>query len=282
MGHRLLMCPPTHYRVAYAINPWMTPHIGDRAGDAHRQWARYVELLQCTADVEIQYADPHAHTPDSVFTANAALISGPLAVVSSFRHVERRQEQQPFRRWFSHHGFATTSLADVFFEGAGDALFDRLQPLLYVGYGWRSEREAAYRLSEMLGTRAVALRLVDPHFYHLDTCFCPLASGHVMVHFDAFSPQSQRLIRRTIDPDRLIEVSREDALAFACNAVEIGDAIFLHGATRKLTEQLQAAGYRVMATDLSEFLKAGGSAKCLTLRLDDGPAQSQMSAVSVA
>jgi len=100
---------------------------------------------------------------------------------------------------------------------------------------------------------------------------------------DAFSPHAQTLLRRAVEPGYLIEVSVDDALRFACNAVEIGpDAILMHDCTRRLRERLHDAGYRVFRTDLSEFLKAGGSAKCLTLRLDDGPAPAAAAGVATA
>jgi N-dimethylarginine dimethylaminohydrolase len=60
--------------------------------------------------------------------------------------------------------------------------------------------------------------------------------------------------------------------------VEIGDAVVLHAASLRLRDRLNAAGYRVFATDLSEFHKAGGSAKCLTLKLEDGPARGEAAA----
>ncbi len=272
------MCPPTNFSVAYDINPWMTDNVGVPTLDAVRQWERFVEVLQCAGDVRIELVEPRPGVPDLVFTANAALISGRLAIMSSFRHPERRREQSTYRAWLAQHGFATTFLEETFFEGAGDALFDRRRPALYAGYGWRTERAATSQISETLGARTIPLLLVDERFYHLDTALCPLGSGHVMAYMDAFSPHAQKLLRRTIEPEYLIEVGIEDALAFACNAVEVGDAIVLHDASSRLRERLHAAGYRVFATDLSEFHKAGGSAKCLTLRLDDGPAAAEAAA----
>jgi|SRR5271156_820727 len=268
---KLLVCPPTNFQVAYDINPWMTRNVGKAVPNAVRQWDRLIETLHCAGDVHIEYLDPWPGVPDLVFTANAALISGGLAIMSSFRYPQRRREQHAYRKFLTAHGFATTFLQQTFFEGAGDALFDRVRPLLYVGYGWRSERAAATQLAETLAVRTIPLLLVDERFYHLDTCLCPLSSGHVIVYMDAFSPHAQNLLRRTIEPEFLIEVGVEDALSFACNAVEVGDAIVLHSATARLRDRLNAAGYRVFAIDLSDFHKAGGSAKCLTLRLDDGP-----------
>ena len=275
---RILMCPPSNFSVAYDINPWMTQNVGAPTPDAARQWERLVETLSCAGDVRLEFIESQPNMPDLVFTANAALISNGLAIVSSFRYPERRREQNTYRSALGRLGFATTFLQQVFFEGAGDALFDRARPLLYAAYGWRSERSAVNQISETLGVRTLPLLLVDDRFYHLDTCLCPLASGHVMAFMDAFSPHAQRLLRRAIEPEYLIEVSVEDAVAFACNAVEIGDAIVMHSASRALRERLNAAGYRVFATDLSEFHKAGGSAKCLTLKLDDGPVAAEAAA----
>jgi N-dimethylarginine dimethylaminohydrolase len=271
MNTTLLMCPPSSFEISYDINPWMTRNVGRATPDAQRQWDRLVETLQCAGDVTIETMAATPGLPDQVFTANAALISGRLAIVSTFRHPQRRREQAAHRSWLARYGFGTTFLHQTFFEGAGDALFDRVRPHLYAGYGWRSERPAIAQLGETLGVRALPLLLVDERFYHLDTALCPLASGHVLAFMDAFSPHAQRLLRRNIEPEYLIEVGIEDALALACNAVDLGDAVVLHSATRKLRERLHAAGYRVFATDLGEFHKAGGSAKCLTLRLEDGP-----------
>jgi N-dimethylarginine dimethylaminohydrolase len=275
---RLLMCPPTHYAIAYDINPWMTRNVGMATRDAVRQWERLVEVLHCVGDVSVECVEPRPGLPDLVFTANAALISGQLAIVSTFRHPERRREQGTFRAWLASNGFGTTFLQQTSFEGAGDALFDRRRPLLYFGYGWRSERAAATQLGDSLGIRTLPLLLVDERFYHLDTALCPLSSGHVMVYMDAFSPHAQKQLRQAIEPEYLIELSTDDALDFACNAVELDGTIVLHHATARLRSRLNAAGYRVFGTDLSEFHKAGGSARCLTLRLEDGPARADVAA----
>src|SRR5271165_5317528 len=142
MATRFLMCPPTNFSVAYDINPWMTRNVGMPTLEAVRQWERFVEVLECAGDVTVELIEPRPGIPDLVFTANAALISGRLAILSSFRHPERRREQGPYRSWLARNGFATTFLEQTFFEGAGDALFDRRRPALYAGYGWRTERAA--------------------------------------------------------------------------------------------------------------------------------------------
>ncbi len=256
MPTRFLVCPPPH---------------DDPVSDAPRQWDRFIELVGCLGDVELVRVDPPARSEQIAFTANAALMVGNLAIVASFRRAERRREQPVYRAALARAGYATTFLRQTYFEGAGDALFDRVRPLLYAGYGWRTERGATMQLQEIVGCRVLPLLLADERFSHLDGALCPLSSGHVMAYMEAFSPHAQTLLRRAIEPGYLIEVSVDDALRFACNALEIGDAVVMHDCSRRLRDRLHDAGYRVFCTELTEFIKSGASAKCLTLRLDDGP-----------
>jgi N-dimethylarginine dimethylaminohydrolase len=253
---RLLMCPPHHFN---ALGAW-------------RQWERFVELLRVAADVQIELVDPAPQAPDLVFTANAALMSGDLAIVSSVRDQTQRLSRQVYRGTLARLGFATTHLQDTAFAGSADALFDRARPIVYVGYGPRSDRTVTLQLNEIVDARVVALGLADPAFPHLDTVLCPLGTGHVMAYMPAFTSHAQRLLRRIIEPEFLIEVSMADAFDFACNVVELDNALILHDASRALRERLTYIGYRIFATELSEFAGSGAGAKRLTLRLDDGPA----------
>ena len=103
---------------------------------------------------------------------------GQKAVISRFRAKERQGEEFYFRTWFSEHGFDIIDWpSDISFEGAGDALLDRGQDILWVGYGFRSDVMAAALLEKIYTYRTIGLRLVDERFYHLDTCFCPLEGG---------------------------------------------------------------------------------------------------------
>lgn len=203
-----------------------------------------------------------------VFTANAGMVIGDTVVVSRFRTSERRPEEELFHGWFKEQGFKIAPWpGDVAFEGAGDALLDRAQPLIWCGHGWRTSEAAPKFLEKIYARHTVGLRLVDPRFYHLDTCFCPLAEGWLMYYPPAFDKSSLNKIAAFTPKEKRIEVSEEDALAFACNAVEINGRIFMNDASASLRERLRAAGFEPVLTPLGEFLKAGGAAKCLTLKL---------------
>lgn len=268
-GQRLLMCAPKHFGVDYVINPWMEHQIGKAVhAAAEEQWANLRRHL--AREAEISLVAPQPGLPDMVFTANAGLVIGKTVVVSRFSSKERRPEEQYFRAWFESQGLTTAPWpGDVAFEGAGDALLDRGQNLIWCGHGFRSSERAPFLLQDIFGRRAVALRLIDPRFYHLDTCFCPLAGGVLMYYPPAFHAQSQDTIKTLVPPEKRIEVSESDALAFACNAVDLNGRVFMNHASEDCRNRLRAAGFEPVLIPLSEFIKAGGAAKCLTLKLSE-------------
>jgi N-dimethylarginine dimethylaminohydrolase len=205
-----------------------------------------------------------------VFTANAGIVKGNNFIVSRFRYPERQYEEPYFADWFMDRGYKVSLMPrDVPFEGAGDALFDRGSKVLWMAHGHRSISAAREVLHERLGVEVATLRLVDQRFYHLDTCFCPLEGGYAMYYPPAFDEESRALIEKRVPAARRITIGEEDALAFACNAVNIDDKVVVNRATPAFVKILATKGFQVVQTPLSEFMKAGGSAKCLTLRLDE-------------
>jgi lysine-ketoglutarate reductase/saccharopine dehydrogenase-like protein (TIGR00300 family) len=266
---RFLMCPPSHYDVDYVINPWMEGNVHRSAkAVAAAQWQQLQEVLAGHAQVE--QLEPQPGVPDLVFTANAGVVVDDSVVLARFFHPERQGEEPWFQQWFASQGYRVTLLPpDLPFEGAGDALLDRSGGWLWAGYGFRSELAAHPLLAEALAVEVLSLRLMDERFYHLDTCFCPLSDGTLLYYPPAFDFYSNRLIETRVPAAKRLVVGEADALAFACNAVNVGRSVILNQASAGLRQQLQTRGYDVVETPLSEFLKAGGAAKCLTLRLDE-------------
>jgi N-dimethylarginine dimethylaminohydrolase len=268
-SHIFLMCPPEYFTVVYVINPWMHGNLRKiDNGVARQQWRALYDTL--TDHAAVRLVLPQPGSPDMVFTANAGLVKGRDFIVSRFRYPERQYEEPYFADWFMDRGYNVSLMPrDVPFEGAGDALFDRGRDLLWMAHGHRSISAAREVLHERLGVDVVTLKLVDQRFYHLDTCFCPLEGGYVMYFPPAFDEASQAVIEARVPAARRIAISEEDALAFACNAVNIDEVVVVNRATPAFVKALAARKFDVIQTPLSEFMKAGGSAKCLTLRLDE-------------
>lgn len=266
---RFLMCAPDHYDVDYVINPWMEGNIHKSSRDrAVEQWHKLYNILKQHAIVDL--VTPQIGWPDMVFTANAGLVLGENVVLSRFLHKERQGEEPFFKTWFEENGYTVHLLPkDLPFEGAGDALLDREGRWLWAGYGFRSELDSHPYLAKWLDIEVLSLRLTDERFYHLDTCFCPLANGYLLYYPGAFDAYSNRLIEMRVAPEKRIAITEPDAVNFACNAVNVDSIVIMNKASNALKASLTDAGFRVIETPLTEFLKAGGAAKCLTLRVTE-------------
>ena len=205
-----------------------------------------------------------------VFTANAGLVLGENAVLSRFYHPERQKEEPYFKKWFEDNGFNVFELPkDLPFEGAGDALLDREGRWLWAGYGFRSELDSHPYIAKWLDIEVLSLRLIDDRFYHLDTCFCPLSGGYLLYYPGAFDSYSNHIIEGRVPKEKRIAIAEADAVNFACNSVNVGQTIVMNKASNSLKQRLADVGFKVIETPLTEFLKAGGAAKCLTLRINE-------------
>jgi N-dimethylarginine dimethylaminohydrolase len=240
-----------------------TTHGADH-GLATTQWNSLRTILE-QAGAEIVSMDPVQGLPDLVFTANAAMIYCDMAIPSRFFHAQRQREEPVVHEWLAAHGFQLRHLkAGIYFEGAGDALF--CGDTLMAGYLIRSAISGHREIGMMFGCRVISLELVNQRYYHLDTCFCPLAPGAAIYYPQAFDDYGRRALAEAVPT--LIAVADEEAASFACNAVVVGKTVVTNVGCPNLHADLARHGYTPIGTPLGEFVKSGGSAKCLTLRLD--------------
>ena len=263
------MCRPDHFSVEYVINPWMEGNVGkSNAGAAMKQWDALHEIVSSLAKVEL--IEQGASLPDMVFTANGGLALGDDFILSHFARRQRQPEEPHYKKWFEEQRFEIHSLPhDLLFEGGGDALFDIDGKRLWAAYGDRTSLESHPYISKIFDIEVVSMRLTDKRFYHLDTCLLPLPEGRLLYYPDALDTESNREIERIVPEQKRIKISNEDAIAFSANAISIGNTIVMNRCSVELKKRLQSERFEIIETDLSEFMKAGGSAKCLTLRLNE-------------
>ncbi|QDU07515.1 N(G),N(G)-dimethylarginine dimethylaminohydrolase [Gimesia aquarii] len=258
------MCPPDYYGIEYEINPWMSRSQQSDPEVARQQWESLYQVLN-SLNARIELLTPVKGLPDLVFTANAGLIWKERVFLALFRHEARQGETPVDQEWFQDAGFETIEMPDdYFFEGAGDALF--CGETLFAGYLIRSDVRAMQWVAEKMNCRVIPLQLVDDFYYHLDTCFCPLSETEAIYYPPAFDEYGQQALKEHVP--HLIPVVEKEAQRFACNAVVIGKSVALNTGCPQLEKDLNQLGYETYSTPLDEFIKAGGSAKCLTLRLD--------------
>lgn len=262
---RILMCDPRHYDVFYQINPWMTLQNPVKNTLAQTQWRFLTETLaRCGAAIEL--IAPQPGWPDMVFTANAGLVYKKRFYPAYFRYPERQGERPYFIEWFTQAGYdiINSGLATPFyFEGAGDALFAGKR--LFAAYGFRSQREVYMEIGKLADISLIYCELIDPYFYHLDTCFCPLNDKQALIWPGAFTKETFQRINREIE---LLTVPETDARKFACNAVVLNDQVIIPSGCDATAKLLEQKGFTVHQCDMSEYIKAGGACKCLTLIIE--------------
>jgi ornithine--oxo-acid transaminase len=264
-----LMCPPQWYGVDHAINPWMASNLHKASRDlAFAQWKALVVALQRVADVRLLH--PEAGCPDMVFLAHGAIIHHGIAALSSFSHGQRQAETPHLRVWMEQHHFLLWNTPrETAFEGEGDVLFNADGTELWAGHGVRTCRSSHRHIADAWHVPVHSLHLIDPRFYHLDTCFAPLSDGHLLYYPGAFDHASLLQIEAAFPADKRIAVTEQDATRLACSALNVGKHIFTGAISDTLADTLQAHGFTVERLALDEFLKSGGGAKSLALRLSD-------------
>jgi N-dimethylarginine dimethylaminohydrolase len=240
---------------------------------ATQQWdGLHRALIRHGAKVEVLESAPGL--PDLVFTANAAVVLDGKALLARFHHPERRREEPVYREGFQALkacGFITEVIEmpdGMVLEGAGDCLWDARRGLFWMGTGFRSDKRAAALVDDTFGVPCIPLELADPSFYHLDTALCALPCGGVVYHPGAFTPDARAAIELRVAPEDRISLTPADAAQFAANAVCFDRVLVMSSCSAALREMLERRGYTVVTTLLNAFQRSGGSACCLTLRLD--------------
>jgi N-dimethylarginine dimethylaminohydrolase len=286
------MCRPQYFAVTYSINPWMDPRAWADSGEllhatAARQWAGLHRTL-LARDVAIETIEPAPGLPDLVFTANAAVVLNRKAVLARFFHPERQREPPAIAAGFralQAHGLLDEVVEmpeRVTLEGAGDCIWDRWRGLFWMGCGFRSDAVASTVIEEQFGARCLPLALADPSFYHLDTAFCALPHGEVLYYPQAFTAAALAAIHEHVAPAQRIKLNRADATRFTANAVCVDRVLVLSSCSDALRRTLEERGHTVAKTPLQAFLRSGGSACCLTLRLDHQTRAEQASTMTAA
>lgn len=270
-----LMTDPACFDVSYRINPWMQPKAwtAERLAEAKTGSAQLKAALQA-AGAHVETVEAVRGLPDLVFPANAAVVLDGKVLLARFLHPERQGEEAVFRSAFlklQKRGLVE-EIADlpagVFQEGAGDAIWDIDRKLFWVGYGQRSSKASVAVIQQTFGQEVAPLELASDRFYHLDTCFCPLAGGKVLYYPPAFTSASLAAIRARVPETKRIEASDEEAGAFCVNAVNLGSKVIMARAPASLRAKLRDRGYSLVEVDLDPFILSGGGAYCMTLRLD--------------
>lgn len=258
---RILVCPPSYYKIAYSINPWMNTEVKIQKSKVKSTYQK-LKVLYEKLGAEVLEIKPDPDLPDMVYSANYGFIRGNTFFPSNFKYEERRREAKQAKKYFKDLGFKINEIPkNIFFEGQPDLVLNHTA--YFLGWGPRTNMAAKKYFEKILDKPIIDLELIDPYFFHLDNSFMMLDDYTVVYNPKAFSKKALQNIKRHFR--HRIKVSEADNQLLACNMVVLGKNIVTNkGISRKLKKQIQDLGYKIYEVDMSEYLKGGGSVKCVT------------------
>lgn len=285
---RVLMCPPDFLRIEKVINSWMDEKRQPYLTLARRQWQNILKAY-LEVGMELWFIEPEPECQDMCFSANAGWCRWGKVILSNFKGkiAEVRQpEVSKYFDWFSRYRAKLLNVEvipfpepGIAFEGQGDVVTidvgkSKEDAIVLMGFGQnRTDFEAAEVLRAIhKELRVIPIRLVDSFFYHLDTACIFIPPKTFMYYPKAFGPDAIQIIKTL--PADLIEIEEEDAFHFVCNGVFVRElwgkvAFITNKISLRLKARLWSRGIRVVEVYTTEFMKSGGSARCLTLFLPE-------------
>jgi N-dimethylarginine dimethylaminohydrolase len=275
MPRQVLLCPPTFFDVVDQKNPYMSGKSPIDRAKARAQWQALSSALQ-QCGYEVETIDPAPGLEDMVFAANQAFVGhkdgiGNFVVPSRMVHDSRQREVPFYLDWYRRRGYRVIELdwgaelhKNDYLEGHGDLLWHPDGSRIHAGYGFRSTRGGIEKFSAAmheLGIPVVALQLVDPFCYHLDTCLCPLNNDAALIYPAAYSSEALQSLRKFWK--RIHELTADEAHNFMGNGIVANGRYITPRTTPHLNAILQQEALTPLILDTSEFEKAGGSAFCM-------------------
>ncbi len=238
----------------------MDPSIPIGSQDAQKQWQ---ELHDIYKDVgfDVHLIRPVEGLPDMVFTANGFFSIDNKAVVARYRYPQRQGETEYYIQWLKDRNFKVIDPGQIYYEGEGDTFL--VGNTIFQGWGFRSDKKVVELMKKTFPEKnGIALHLIDDRFYHLDTCFFPVNEELVYYYDKAFDTASQKAITKAFK--HAVAVSDEEALGFALNSMTVDHTVITNTKSKKFVNRVKSDGYQVVTAHMTEFLKSGGSVKCLT------------------
>ncbi|WP_245614507.1 dimethylargininase [Actinokineospora inagensis] len=267
-ARRYLMCEPTHFAVEYSINPWMDPTRPVSTAAAIAEWTVLKDTYERLGH-RVDTIEPQPGLPDMVFAANSGTVVDGVVLGARFRAPQRTAEADFYRTWFLDHGYRDIVMPTKTNEAEGDLVWTG--DLLLAGTGFRTDPGAHAEAQEVLGVPVVSLQLVNPRYYHLDVALfvlteaTPGSRAHIAYYPAAFSPGTQRLLRR-LYPDAIL-ATEEDAACLGLNAVSDGRNVVIPKEATALTAAIATHGYTPHPINITELRKSGGGPKCCTMEI---------------
>ena len=230
----------------------------DKALSQHRA---YIDLLQhCGARVVVLNAN--RHLADSAFIEDTALVLDEIAVMTPMGVASRQAESAAVEAALTPFKPVARIRPPAKLEG-GDVL--RIGRQIYVGMSTRTNQAGLKALADIIAPYGYRVSAVEVSgCLHLKTGCTALDERTVLIN------PAWVDVEPFDDLEQIIVPPREP---FAANILQIDRTIGMHAGFESTIRQVEARGYRVAVTDISEFLKAEAGLTCMSLLFDGSSIQ---------
>jgi len=276
----ILMVSPEYFNVVDIKNTYMRGNLNKvNLSLAQQQWEDLYSTFKSLKDKgvisHLRVVEGVEGLEDMVFCANPLIYwltedGAPIILLSNMRFFARQPEVTFFEKYFQRKGVKTIQLsADLKLEGNGDLIPHPGKRVIWMGYGFRTDFEAAQYVVDSLDTHVIPLKLIDDNFYHLDTCFCIIDQDTVAICKNAFDDEGLKMIQAGFK--KVWEIPFEEAVSsFALNSLVLtapdGE---LHAILPMnivvLKSCLMGLKATIVEVETSEYLKSGGSVYCMKM-----------------
>lgn len=255
------MCPPTYMSIKEIINETQRFYAQQniRPKIALEQYGMLRNVLK-KCGVQVFELDPNPVLNEQTFTRDIAFTIGNKVYLANLKEKIRQHERNEGKKWLQEQMVPFEELHSPFIEG-GDVMID--QRKIWVGVSGRTTQKAVHELRTCFPKYDIHEIMVHSKYLHLDCVFNVIAPNLALIYSPAFQKRDLDLLASHYE---LMEVQADEQFTMGTNVLSIGDRrIISQPKNDKVNYQLRNRGFDVISVDLSEIIKSGGGARCLTL-----------------
>lgn len=226
---------------------------------ATRQHEAYERCLQ-QMGVRVTTLPLMPEAPDAVFIQDTAVVVDEVAIMATMGAACRSGEVESVTEALAAHRPLRHLSPPATLEG-GDVV--RVGRTLYVGDSGRTNPEGIRQLSEILAPYDYQVRAVG-----VKGCL-HLSTGCSYLGRDLMLVNSSWVDASAFGYFKLLEVP--DTEPWAANTIAVGDVVLVPSPFERTRALIEAHGFEVVTTDISELQKAEGALTCMSLMFNSRP-----------
>ena len=224
-------------------------------GLAIKQHDAYIEALKsCGVGVIVLKADERF--PDSCFVEDVAVCTRKFAVIANPGASSRKGEEieiiEVIKKYYNDIEYIKKPGT---LEG-GDVMM--VKDHFYIGLSKRTNREGAEQLIKVLGKYGMSGSIVEMlEMLHLKSGLAYLEDNVLLVTGEYIN---------NLEFKKFNKIMIDEEETYSANCIRVNDYVLVPAGYPKTKEKIEAAGFKVIVVDTSEYRKVNGGLSCLSLR----------------